>query len=393
MYNKNLLNQPVGILGGGQLGKMLAIEAANWHLPLHILDKKSDFPAVPYAPYYTEGDFRKYDDVYHFGKNMSILTIEIEQVNADALVDLEKAGVKIFPKPATIKIIQDKGLQKKFYADNNIPTAPFKAFENANEILMAFKNNQISLPFVQKSRKDGYDGKGVIIISEEKELVNLLDCPNITEEKIKVKKEISLIICRSVSGEIKHFEPVEQHFNQEANLVSYLICPAEISDEQKEKITKLAYQIAKEIDLVGLLAIEFFIADNDLIYVNEVAPRPHNSGHHTQNSCETSQFEQHLRAILDLPLGSTRQHSIGAMVNLIGEPGYTGTAEYSGIQECMKIDGVHLHLYGKKETSPFRKMGHVNITGDDREKVIEKIEIIKGILKVKTQDAFYGSEK
>jgi 5-(carboxyamino)imidazole ribonucleotide synthase len=382
MYNKNLLHQPIGILGGGQLGKMLAIEAAHWHLPLHILDKRNDFPAAPYAPYFKAGDFRNYDDVYHFGKNLAILTIEIEQVNVDALIDLEIEGVKIFPKPATIKIIQDKGLQKQFYADNNIPTAAFQFFQNAEEVRKALQKHQLKFPFVQKSREDGYDGKGVVIISEEKALFSLLDCPNIVEEKIRVKKEISVIVARSVSGEIKHFEPVEQHFNQDANLVSYLICPADIPDKQKDSLTALAYQIAREMDLVGLLAIEFFISENDMIYVNEVAPRPHNSGHHTQNSCETSQFEQHLRAILDLPLGSTRQHSIGAMVNMIGEPGYTGAAKYTGIKDCMKMEGVHMHLYGKGETKPYRKMGHVNITGNDREKVLEKIHRIKGILKV-----------
>jgi len=382
MYHKNLLNQQVGILGGGQLGKMLAIEAANWHLPVHILDQNDDFPAVPYAPFFRAGDFKNYDDVYHFGKSIDILTIEIEQINIDALFDLEKEGIKVYPKPSTVKVIQDKGLQKLFYQERQIPTAPFQLFENAKEIQNAFTNNQIKIPFVQKSRKDGYDGKGVVVVSREKDFTNLLDCPSIIEEKIDIKKEISIIVARSVSGELVHYEPVEQHFNQEANLVSYLICPADIDHRHYMEMNKIASLIAKEIDLVGLLAIEFFIDDNNDIYVNEVAPRPHNSGHHTQNSCETSQFEQHLRAILDIPLGSTRQHSIGAMVNIIGEPGYAGKTIYQGLESILSMEGVHLHLYGKTETRPYRKMGHVNISGANRLKVLENIEKIKSTLKV-----------
>lgn len=382
MYHKNLLNQQVGILGGGQLGKMLAIEAANWHLPVHILDQNDNFPAVPYAPFFHAGDFKNYDDVYNFGKLIDILTIEIEQINIDALFDLEKEGVRVYPKPATVKVIQDKGLQKLFYQEKQISTAPFQLFENAQEIQKALSNNLINIPFVQKSRKDGYDGKGVVVVSRQEDLAMLLDCPSIIEKKIDIKKEISIIVARSVSGELVHYEPVEQHFNQEANLVSYLICPAEIDKRQYMEMNKMATLIATEIDLVGLLAIEFFIDANNDIYVNESAPRPHNSGHHTQNSCETSQFEQHLRAILDIPLGSTRQHSIGAMVNIIGEPGYAGKTIYQGLESCLGIEGVHLHLYGKTETRPFRKMGHVNISGSNRLEVLENIEKIKSTLKV-----------
>lgn len=382
MHKKNLLDQQVGILGGGQLGKMLAIEAANWHLPIHILDQKDDFPAVPYAPFFRIGNFKNYDDVYHFGKSIDILTIEIEQINIDALFDLENEGVKVYPKPSTVKVIQDKGLQKLFYQERQIPTAPFQLFENVLEIQTAILNHQIKIPFVQKSRKDGYDGRGVVVISDEKDLASLLDCPCVIEEKIDIKKEISIIVARSASGELVHYEPVEQHFNSQANLVDYLICPAEIDHFQFVEMNKIASLIATEIDLVGLLAIEFFIDIKNEIYVNEVAPRPHNSGHHTQNSCETSQFEQHLRAILDFPLGSTRQHSIGAMVNIIGEPGYAGKTIYQGLESILGMEGVHLHLYGKIETRPYRKMGHVNLSGDNRKKILENIEKIKSTLKV-----------
>jgi 5-(carboxyamino)imidazole ribonucleotide synthase len=382
MQHKNLLDHKIGILGGGQLGKMLAIEAANWHLAIYILDQDHQFPAVPYAPFFQAGDFKNFDDVVQFGKKVDILTIEIEQINVDALFYLEKEGVKVYPKPSTVQVIQDKGLQKMFYMERDIPTAEFQLFNDEKEIKEALKNKQIAFPFVQKSRKDGYDGKGVVVVSNENDLINLLDCPSIIEERINIKTEISIIVARSASGELLHYEPVEQHFNQAANLVSYLICPAELDKSTLSKMNEIASLIAIDLDLVGLLAIEFFLDTNNDIFVNEVAPRPHNSGHHTQNSCETSQFEQHLRAILDLPLGSTRQHSIGAMVNIIGEPGYAGKTNYIGIEECLKIDGVHLHLYGKLETRPFRKMGHINIADKDRKKVLENIEKIKSTLRV-----------
>jgi 5-(carboxyamino)imidazole ribonucleotide synthase len=382
MQHKNLLDHKIGILGGGQLGKMLAIEAANWHLAIYILDQDHQFPAVPYAPFFQAGDFKNFDDVVQFGKKVDILTIEIEQINVDALFYLEKEGVKVYPKPSTVQVIQDKGLQKMFYKERDIPTAEFQLFNDEKEIKEALNNKQIAFPFVQKSRKDGYDGKGVVVISNENDLINLLDCPSIIEERINIKTEISIIVARSASGELIQYEPVEQHFNQAANLVSYLICPAELDKSTLAKMNEIASLIAIDLDLVGLLAIEFFLDTNNDIFVNEVAPRPHNSGHHTQNSCETSQFEQHLRAILDLPLGSTRQHSIGAMVNIIGEPGYAGKTNYVGIEECLKIDGVHLHLYGKLETRPFRKMGHINIADKDRKKVLENIEKIKSTLRV-----------
>jgi 5-(carboxyamino)imidazole ribonucleotide synthase len=382
MQHKNLLDHKIGILGGGQLGKMLAIEAANWHLPIYILDQDHQFPAVPYAPFFQAGNFKNFDDVVQFGKKVDILTIEIEQINVDALFYLENEGVKVYPKPSTVKVIQDKGLQKMFYQERDIPTAGFQLFNDAKEIKDALNKNQITFPFVQKSRKDGYDGKGVVVVSNENDLINLLDCTSIIEERINIKTEISILVARSVSGELLHYEPVEQHFNQAANLVSYLICPAELDKSTLSKMNEIASLIAIDLDLVGLLAIEFFLDTNNDIFVNEVAPRPHNSGHHTQNSCETSQFEQHLRAILDLPLGSTRQHSIGAMVNIIGEPGYAGKTNYIGIEECLKIDGVHLHLYGKLETRPFRKMGHINIADKDRKKVLENIEKIKSTLRV-----------
>jgi len=382
MQHKNRLDHKIGILGGGQLGKMLAIEAANWHLPIYILDQDHQFPAVPYAPFFQAGDFKNFDDVVQFGKKVDILTIEIEQINVDALFYLEKEGVKVYPKPSTVQVIQDKGLQKMFYKERDIPTAEFQLFNDEKEIKEALKNKQIAFPFVQKSRKDGYDGKGVVVVSNENDLINLLDCPSIIEERINIETEISIIVARSASGELLHYEPVEQHFNQAANLVSYLICPAELDKSTLSKMNEIASLIAIDLDLVGLLAIEFFLDTNNDIFVNEVAPRPHNSGHHTQNSCETSQFEQHLRAILDLPLGSTRQHSIGAMVNIIGEPGYAGKTNYVGIEECLKIVGVHLHLYGKLETRPFRKMGHINIADKDRKKVLENIEKIKSTLRV-----------
>lgn len=374
----------IGILGGGQLGKMMALAAGNWHMPVAILDRDRDYPAGPWATPFVCGDFKIKDEVYTFGKKMDVLTYEIEQVNLEALYSLEEEGISVYPRASTLKIIQDKGIQKTFYQEKHIPTAPFQLYGNKEAIQQAIQKGTLSVPFVQKTRKDGYDGRGVTVIREERDLTHLLEGPCVVEKTIAIRQEISILVARSVSGAICTYEPVEQFFDPLTNLVSYLICPAQAEASVLQTMDRIARQLAIELNLTGLLAVEFFVDAKGDVYVNEVAPRPHNSGHHTQNSCDTSQFEQHLRAIMDLPLGSVRQHSVGAMVNLIGEPGHAGPARFLGLDECLALPGVHVHLYGKKETRPGRKMGHINICQHDREEVLEKMTLVREVAKVVT---------
>lgn len=356
----------VGMLGGGQLGKMMAIAGANWHLPLYALDTSSQFPAAPVVHHLFEGDFKDYDDVYHFGKKMDVLTIEIEHVNTEALLRLEEEGVVVHPAPDKLNIIKDKGLQKQFYATHNFPSSPFQVWEEKDALLRALQDGSRPYPFVQKSRTAGYDGKGVAVIRSEADLDKILDGPCLTEELVDIDKELAVIVARNPSGDIVAFPAVEMEFNPVANLVEFLLCPAQVEASVAKEAGQLARRVIDQFDLCGLLAVELFLTKSGEILINEVAPRPHNSGHHTIDSCYTSQFEQHLRAILDLPLGSTRMKTpVGIMVNLLGAEGHTGQAQYEGLDQCLAMEGVYLHLYGKTETRPFRKMGHATIVGND----------------------------
>lgn len=376
----------VGVLGGGQLGKMLAQAANNWHLPLYLMDEAKAFPAGRVSPFFTEGGFKSYDDVYRFGKDKNVLTIEIEHVNTEALHQLEKEGVTVHPAPAQLDIIKDKGLQKQFYAEHGIPTAPFALYENEEAVKEAVASGKRPLPFVQKSRTAGYDGRGVSIIRSEADLAEkLLPGPCMIEDLVEMDKEIAVIVARNESGQTQAFPAVEMAFNPEANLVEFLFCPANISKEVEAKAESLAAQVINAYGICGLLAVELFLDKAGNLLVNEVAPRPHNSGHHTIDSCYTSQFEQHLRAILNLPLGSTKMKSPSVMVNLLGAPGHTGPAYYKNLEECLKIEGAHFHLYGKSTTKPFRKMGHATIVDESLERAIgkarwiqEKLEIVSG---------------
>lgn len=372
----------LGVLGGGQLGKMLALAAGNWHLPLYVLDSDKGFPAGRVTPFFTEGNFKDYDDVYRFGRQLDVLTIEIEHVNTEALHQLEKEGLTIHPAPAQLDIIKDKGAQKLFYKEKEIPTAPFRLFDDEEAVRQAVARGEIAYPFVQKSRTAGYDGRGVSVIRDAAGLEGLLPGPCVIEEQVDIDKELAVIVARNAHGETKAFPAVEMEFNPEANLVEFLFCPAAISPELEAKAEALAIEVVKAYDICGLLAVELFLDKKGELLVNEVAPRTHNSGHHTIDSCYTSQFEQHLRAVLNFPLGSTRMKAPSVMVNLLGAEGHAGPAAYEGLEDCLAIEGVHIHLYGKAMTKPFRKMGHVTIVDERLAGAKAKARKVKELLKV-----------
>lgn len=374
----------LGVLGGGQLGKMLSLAAANWHLPLYFLDKSESFPAGAVTTEFTAGDFSDYDDVLRFGRDKDLLTIEIEHVNTEALHQLEKEGVTVHPRPAALDIIKDKGRQKKFYTEKKIPTADYHLYDDKDAVLQALGKEEIEFPFVQKSRTAGYDGRGVAVINSAEDLEDkLLPGPCVIENKIDIEKELAVIVARNEQGEVAAFPTVEMEFNPEANLVEFLSCPASIDSDIDREAISLARTTIEAYQVCGLLAVELFLTKSGELLVNEVAPRPHNSGHHTIDSCYTSQFEQHLRAILDLPLGSTKLKSPSIMVNLLGSPEFEGHAYYEGINDCLAMEGVKIHLYGKTMTKPFRKMGHATVLADDlstarsrAKKVQESLRII-----------------
>ena len=370
-------NASIGVLGGGQLGMMM-IEAANKiGILVHCLDPNPAAPCAEIATTFTVGDFNNYDDVYQFGKDKKVLTIEIENVNIEALEVLEQEGVKVYPQPAVLKIIKDKGVQKQFYVDLNIPTAPFQLIEGKTALIEL----DLAYPFVQKLRVGGYDGKGVQVIRNKEELACAFDAPSVIESMIDFEKEISIIVARNVSGQLAVFPAVECEFSKEANLVEFQFSPANIAKEIEQKAIEIASSIIQSLELVGILAVEFFLTKDGKLLVNEIAPRTHNSGHHTIECCETSQFEQHLRAVLNLELGSTRLVCPAAMVNLLGEPTYNGLAYYEGLADVEKMSGVFVHLYGKEKTSPNRKMGHVTILGKSMEEIKAKAALVKSGLR------------
>lgn len=372
----------LGVLGGGQLGKMMALAAGNWHLPLYVLDSHKNFPAGRITPFFTEGSFKDYNDVYEFGKQLDVLTIEIEHVNTEALHQLEREGLTIHPSPAKLDIIKDKGAQKLFYREKGIPTAPFRLFEEEQAVRLAIEQGEIRFPFVQKTRTAGYDGRGVSIIRDANGLDNLLPGACLIEEMVEIEKELAVIVARNANGQTRAFPTVEMEFNPEANLVELLFCPAAISPELEDAAENLAVEVAVAYDICGLLAVELFLDKKGQLLVNEVAPRPHNSGHHTIDSCYTSQFEQHLRAVLNFPLGSTRMKAPSVMVNLLGTDGHTGPAVYQGLDECLAIEGVHLHLYGKAITKPFRKMGHATVVDENLENAKAKARKVMNVLRI-----------
>lgn len=369
----------LGILGGGQLGRMLIQETINYNISVNVLDPDADAPCKNICDYFEVGSLSDYETVYNFGKNLDLITIEIEKVNIEALEDLEKQGVTVYPQPRIIRLIQDKGLQKQFFKENDIPTAAFQLFNTKEQLAEA----NLNMPFIQKLRKDGYDGKGVKKINNLADLEEAFDQPSLAENLVDFEKEIAVIVARNADGEVKTFPMVEMDFNPEANLVEFLISPSTYGFEIQQRAEDIAKNIISGLSMVGILAVEMFLTKDHQILVNELAPRPHNSGHQTIEGNYTSQFGQHLRAIFNLPLGSTKAIANAIMLNLLGENGHNGVAEYEGLEDILKHEGVYVHLYGKKYTKPFRKMGHVTILDEDRQNAIEKAKFIKDTIKVK----------
>ncbi|MEQ3498470.1 5-(carboxyamino)imidazole ribonucleotide synthase [Tenacibaculum sp. SSH1-16] len=372
----------LGVLGGGQLGRMLLTETQKFDIYTVILDGNADAPCAQICNEFHQGDLLDYDTVYNFGKQVDLLTIEIENVNIDALDALEAEGLTIFPKPKNLRTIQNKAHQKVFYHDNNIPTADFSRFTSLEELKHAISNEAVTYPFVWKSARFGYDGNGVKIVRAISDLENLPTGECIAEKLIPFKNELAVIVARNASGETKTYPVVEMEFHPEANQVEYVICPARIEDAVAKKAREVALKVADAFDFVGLLAVEMFQTENNEILVNEAAPRTHNSGHYSIEASYTSQFEQHLRSILNLPLGNTESKVAGIMVNLVGAEGYTGDVVYENIEEILKIDGVTPHIYGKKTTKPFRKMGHVTIVNEDINEARKVAQQVKETIKV-----------
>lgn len=372
----------LGILGGGQLGKMMLSETRKFDIYTKVLDSSNEAPCKIASNDFHVGDLMDYDTVVNFGKDVDVLTFEIENVNTDALETLEKKGIRVYPASKTLRVIQNKAKQKLFYRDHDIPTAEFSRFAYTSEIEDAINNGGLNFPFVWKSAQFGYDGNGVKVVRSWDDLTNLPNVECIAEVMIPFKNELAVIVARNLKGDVKTYPVVEMEFHPEANQVEYVICPARIDNSVAKKAQHIALKVSEAFKHVGLLAVEMFQTQNDDILVNEVAPRPHNSGHHTIESSYTSQFEQHIRSILNLPLGKTNSKVGGIMVNLVGAEGHTGNVKYEHIETIMDMDGVTPHIYGKKQTRPFRKMGHVTIVHEDINEARRIAEHVKHTIKV-----------
>src|SRR5690625_454309 len=372
----------LGILGGGQLGKMLLYETRKYDIKTHVLEPNPEAPCKIACDYFENGDLLDYDTVYNFGKKVDVLTIEIETVNVEALEILEKEGLKVYPSAKTLKLIQDKGVQKEFYQNNDIPTAQFKSYAEIKDLQKDVEQDVWDFPFVWKSRTGGYDGRGVSVVKKAADLQNLYQGPCIAEKLIPFKNELAVIVARNSDGEVKTFPVVEMEFHPEANQVEYVICPARIKPEVAEKARLLAEKVSNAFQHVGLLAVEMFQTTDDDLLINEVAPRPHNSGHYSIEAAFTNQFEQHLRAILNLLLGNTDSKVGGVMVNLTVAEGHRGDVRYQNIEQILELPGVTPHIYGKREIRPYRKMGHVTIANKNLEIAREIAEKVKNIIKV-----------
>ncbi|CAM1360954.1 N5-carboxyaminoimidazole ribonucleotide synthase [Tenacibaculum soleae] len=372
----------LGVLGGGQLGRMLLTETQKLDIYTVILDNNPQAPCAQVCNEFHQGDLFDFDTVYNFGKKVDVLTIEIENVNIDALDKLEAEGLTIYPKPANLRVIQNKARQKLFYRDQQIPTADFSHYAFLEELKHSYENNIIEFPFVWKAAQFGYDGNGVKVVRNYDDLQSLPEGECIAEKLVPFKNELAVIVARNSDGEIKTYPVVEMEFHPEANQVEYVICPARIDTTVAKKAREVALDVASKLDFVGLLAVEMFQTEDDAILVNEVAPRTHNSGHYSIEASYTSQFEQHVRSILNLPLGNTESKVAGIMVNLVGEEGYTGDVVYENMHEILKIDGVTPHIYGKKTTKPFRKMGHVTIVNKDINEARKIAQQVKETIRV-----------
>jgi 5-(carboxyamino)imidazole ribonucleotide synthase len=370
-----------GILGGGQLGRMLLQAAINYPVETFIMENDAACPAAHLCHHFTKGDITNFDDVYNFGKGLDVLTIEIENVNEDALQKLEDEGIKVFPKPAALKIIKNKITQKEFYKAIEVPSGAF-VVTNSKADLEQHKN---FLPAVHKLAQGGYDGKGVQIIKTEADFDHAFDAPAVLEKMVDIKKELSMIIAVSQTGETVIYEPVDMVVDQRLNLLSYQISPAIIPEKVMWKAEAVALKVVKDLKSPGIFAVELFADHNDNIFVNETAPRVHNSGHHSIEACYSSQFDMLWRVLLNYPLGNTDHILPSAIVNLVGEEGHTGDAHYEGLHDVLAMDNVFVHIYGKKQTKPGRKMGHVTILSNEPQELLHKANQIKHLVKVKVK--------
>ncbi len=372
----------LGVLGGGQLGKMMLTETRRYDIYTKVIDPSPDAPARLASNEFHVGSLTDYDTVMKFGEGLDVLTIEIENVNVDALEDLQKKGLKVFPQPQALRIIQNKAVQKEFYAEKGLPTSKFFTFQNKTEMLEGLEKGGWKAPFVWKAATGGYDGFGVNIVREDSQIEDLPDQPGLVEAFVPFEKELSVIVARNEHGETITYPVVEMEFHPTANQVEYVLCPATVSDEVDAKARKLASDTIEAYDLVGLLAVEMFLDKNGDVFINEVAPRTHNSGHLTIESNFTSQFEQHVRAVTGMPLGSTQLRLPAVMANLVGEEGHTGNVQYDGYEKLLGMPGVYIHLYGKSSTRPFRKMGHVTVTHNERSEARKGAEEAKDAIRV-----------
>jgi len=377
MNQKFYQQYKVGILGGGQLGRMLIQSGMDWNITFSVLDPDPSAPCQSFCEFKV-GTLTDYETVIEFGESCDLITIEIENVNVEALKELRRQGKKIFPQPEVIELVQDKRTQKNFYGSNNIPTADFLLVENRKEVI----DQKSFLPAVNKLGREGYDGRGVQLLRTVSDLKKAFDAPGLLEKLIDFESEISVIVARNENGDTQTFPPVEMVFHPEANLVEYLFSPASINESVAHEAERIAKKIITDLNMIGLLAVEMFVTKDQKVLVNEIAPRPHNSGHQTIEANVTSQYQQHLRAILNLPLGDTSVVHPSAMVNLLGEEGFSGQAKYNGLEEVLKLNGVYVHLYGKKLTKPFRKMGHVTIVDTDIKNLKKKANFVKQTLKI-----------
>jgi len=375
-------HKTLGILGGGQLGKMLLYTTRKWDIKTHVLDPSEVAPSKIACDYFEVGDFKDYQTVYEFGKKVDVLTFEIEHVNLDALKQLEKEGVEVYPSAATLEVIQNKSTQKDFYRANNIPTAPHQNFNTLEQLKTAVQNHSLDLPFVWKSALMGYDGNGVSVVRNQDQLDALPDVACLAEDLIPFTHELAVIVCRNPSGDVVAYPTVEMEFHPEANQVEYVLCPTRLGEDITKKAQAIALQVSESFKHVGLLAVELFLTETDAILVNEVAPRPHNSGHITIETSYTDQFEQHIRAILDLALGNTKNKVSGVMVNLVGAENHSGSVYYEQMNTILAMPGVIPHIYGKKDTRPFRKMGHVTIINENLEVARKIAEDVKKTIQV-----------
>ena len=370
----------LGVLGGGQLGRMLIQSAINYNQDIHILDPDPNAPCKDIAQQFQVGSLKDFDTVYAFGKNCDVITVEIEAVNTDSLQKLAEEGKKVFPQPHILKLIQDKREQKQFYAQHGIPTADFVLTENKADVI----SKKSFLPAVNKLGKEGYDGRGVQILRSEADLEEAFDAPGLLEKLIDFDKEIAVTVARNEKGDLIAYPAVECAFHPTANLVEFLFAPAEITPEVEAKAQQIAKEVILKLDMIGILAVELFVTKSGEVLVNEIAPRPHNSGHHTIEANFTSQFEQHLRSVMNWPLGNPDLRCPAAMINLLGEDGFSGPAIIEGKEEALAEKGVYIHLYGKKLTKPFRKMGHVTILDESVEALKAKANRIKELIKIKS---------